>query len=67
MGAVPELCKNGDFKLFILIAVLYIRFRPSDRVLDRNILILFRPLTTGTMPLTTQILHTATNDAHLRK
>ena len=60
MGAVPELCKNGDFKLFILIAVLYIRFRPSDRVLDRNILILFRPLTTGTMPLTTQILHIAT-------
>ena len=35
-------------------------FWPSDRVVDCNILILFRLSATDTMPLTTQTLHTAT-------
>ena len=37
----------------------------SGPVIDCNILILFRHSTTGTMPLTTQILRTVTNGVNL--
>ena len=41
-------------------STVYLVFWPSDLVVDCiRIGYIFRPLTTGTMPLTNQILHTA--------
>ena len=49
----------SSFKYCALISV-YRVVGSSDRVIDCNILILFRPSTTGTIPLATQIFCTAT-------
>ena len=72
------MCKSSESKaehfasyssfLYYLRIVLY--FGCSDPVIGSStayILILFRPLLTGTMPLTAQILHTAINSVQLWK